>query len=162
VNKAEKDFHLANHKAQAAHAAEMAKCFSKSADCHAELASGSEMSDPAGSKTHSEISKCHGAMAKSCIATGEHHLACCDKLESMAEGSEKVDSGDLQKFLTNLTQLLERGTLPNGLSAIPKHDVPRLIPRPGAPRAEDRDLEAVKSAVAPELREMIFSKDAIG
>ncbi len=162
MNQAEKDFHVANHKAQAAHAAEMAKCFSKSADCHAELSTASEMSDPAGSKTHSEIAKSHGAMAKLLIAAGEHHLACCDKVDAMATnegdgkgGSElKVILGELQKLTTGL---------PTGLSAIPRQNNPVLVPRPGQPRAEDRDLEAAKAAVAPELKDVIFDpRQAIG
>jgi hypothetical protein len=162
MNQKEKSFHVSNHQAVAEHCATMGKCFAKSSDAHAALAKSLEMTDPDASASHEAIADSHKAMAASCAEAGQHHLDACEKLDSMAEGGEKVDSGDLQKLLTNLTQLLERGTLPNGLSAIPKHDPPRLIPRPGAPREEDRDLAAVKNAVAPELREVIFSKDAIG
>jgi hypothetical protein len=161
MNDQEKKFHIASHKAQAEHAAEMAKCFSKSADCHAELASASEMSDPAGSKTHGEIAKSHGAMAKSCIAAGEHHLACCDKLDAIVATNEGDGKGSSElKIILGELQKLSTG-LPAGLSAIPRNNNPTLVPRPGQP---DRDTEkALKDSVQPELKDIIFNpREAVG
>jgi hypothetical protein len=166
MNKAEKDFHIANHQAMAAHSAEMAEAFSKSADCHADLAKASEMTDPQGSKTHSEISKCHGAMAKSCVAAGQGHLQACEKLASMPINEGKDPSSGIDRGSSDLKAILDRldkmSGMPAGFRGIPLSDNNRstIVPRSGQPTAADR---VDKSAVEPELREIIFDpRQAIG
>jgi hypothetical protein len=162
MTKQEKDFHTQNHQAMAAHSAEMAEAFSKSADLHGDLASASEMTDPKGSKTHAEISKCHGAMAKSCVAAGQAHLQACDKLASMPvnEGVQVgIDRGSSElKVISDKLDKLLGGGLPS-VSAVPRFDAPRtLVPRAGQPTSIDRDdaQKALRDSLPEELRDVVF------
>jgi hypothetical protein len=159
----EKTFHLQNHKAMAEHCAEMGKCFAKSSDAHAALTKSLEVSDPDASASHEAIADSHKAMAASCAQAGQHHLDACDQLDAMkhdygTDGSH--GNSDLKIILSEL-QKLTSGR-PAGVSAVPRHDAPRLVPRPGQPR-QDADREALKAALPEELRDVIFDpKVAIG
>jgi hypothetical protein len=162
MNKSERDFHVADHKAMAEHCAEMGKCFAKSAGAHAEIAKSLEVIDPNGAASHEDIANAHKAMAASCAKAGQHHLDACNQLDAMKQdyGTDGHDS-DLKVILGELQKLTSG--LPAGLSAVPRHDAPRgmIVPRAGQPTDSDRDT--AKAALPTELKDVIFdSREAIG
>jgi hypothetical protein len=160
VNKSEQAMHIADHTASAEHCASMAKCFSKASDAHAQLSQSTEVSDPAASKSHSQLADCYKTAATSCVGEGQRHVQACDKIASMdtAEGPQAggMDRGDssLKASLDKLSEKLDKLTIPDKVSAIPFNDNPwHVVPRPGAPTEKDRKDAVAK--VGPRLAEVL-------
>jgi hypothetical protein len=154
MNKSEKDFHVADHQAQASHHAEMAKCFSKASTAHSALAKATEVSDPEESKNHAQLAECHKSAASACVDEGQRHVSQAEKVQAM-DTSEGGSNGSSE--LKTIIDRLDKMVVPAGISAIPFDNNPlRVVPRPGAPTAEDiKEAELHKRAVSPRLQEVL-------
>jgi hypothetical protein len=154
MTKSEQKFHIDSHKAAAEHCATLGKCFAKSSDAHAALAKSLKMTDPNASAAHEDLAECHKDAAASCAKAGQNHLDACSQLEQMHNDYGDGDS-DMKAVLVELRKLTSAGS--PTVSAIPRFDAPRLVPRDGQPTGRDRDAEkALKDAVDPALKDVIF------